>query len=215
MLKTSDINKLIRVEDTYQAPEALMKIIFDKEKREELFRAFIQLESNLAVDSFSQYYEEEHSETEKHAQMFSPPAIADLLSKLVGGDTTGEGFTFDVASGTGGLTIAKWAEDSKKPLYNPSNNLYHCEEISDRAMPFLLMNLLMRGMNATVVHGDTLSRKIKQVYFIQNEKDEFLSFSSLNVMPHSETVEKFFDVREWLEEAKNHIESPSPMIESK
>ncbi|HAK1366479.1 TPA: SAM-dependent DNA methyltransferase, partial [Listeria monocytogenes] len=78
----------------------------------------------------------------------------------------------------------------------------------DRALPFLLFNLLIRGMNATVIHGDALTREAKQVYFIQNDKDDLLNFSSFNIMPHSETVEKEFNIHKWLEPVIEHIESP-------
>ena len=78
--------------------------------------------------------------------------------------------------------------------------------MSDNALPFLLFNLMMRGMNATVVHGDSITRKVKQVYLIANENNDFMDFSTLNIFPHSKDVEKTFNVGEWLEEEKTRIE---------
>ena len=71
----------------------------------------------------------------------------------------------------------------------------------------MLVNLAIRGMNAAVLHGDTLTRKFKQVYFIQNDEDGYTTFSNINIMPHSDACMQYFDIREWLEEPKRHIES--------
>ena len=110
------------------------------------------------------------------------------------------------------MIIQKWRADRLSIgffEYKPSMTFYDLEELSDRTIPFLLFNLAIRGMNATVVHGDSLDRKIKQIYFLQNSKDDSLAFSDVNVMPHSDVVTREFQVREWLEEAIDHIESPS------
>ncbi|EAF9444053.1 hypothetical protein A6C02_13585 [Listeria monocytogenes] len=37
-LTTETINKLIGIKESYQASDALMKILFDREKREEIFK---------------------------------------------------------------------------------------------------------------------------------------------------------------------------------
>lgn len=91
--------------------------------------------------------------------------------------------------------------------YYPSMYFYKCEELSDLTIPFLLFNLMIRGMNAVVIHGDALERTAKQVYFIQNTFDDHMKYSDLNVMPHNDLVAKEFDIRKWLEEPVNHIEN--------
>lgn len=211
-LTTETINKLIGIKESYQASDALMKILFDREKREEIFKQFLQHDTHLEKDWFHVYFEEEHANKKKYAQDFTPTAISNVVSQLVRGLTDSQsGTRLDVAAGTGSLTICKWYEDCLKYSsfdYLPSMYLYQCEELSDRALPFLLFNLLIRGMNATVIHGDALTREAKQVYFIQNDKDDLLNFSSFNIMPHSETVEKEFNIHKWLEPVIEHIESP-------
>lgn len=49
-LTTEVINNLLQVNDSYKAPAAMMKILFDKEKREELFRQFLSIENRLDYD---------------------------------------------------------------------------------------------------------------------------------------------------------------------
>lgn len=206
-LTTKNINDLLQIDDSYKAPDAMMRILFDREKREQIFRSFLQYEINLDYEWFHMYFQDEHADRKVKKQDFTPNSISTLLSKIVG---PGNGMNLDVAAGTGGLTIQKWHLDQMQtnPLeYKPSNYFYQCEELADRAIPFLLFNLMIRGMNATVVHGDSLQREVKQVYFIQNEKDDFLQFSSLNVMPHNEMVTREFSVIKWIDDPIDHIES--------
>ena len=118
----------------------------------------------------------------------------------------------DVAAGTGGLTITKWNTDRINTNffeYKPSMFMYVCEELSDRAIPFLLFNLAIRGMDAVVLHGDTLTREFNQCYFIQNDYDNFLGFSSINIMPQSLSVMGMYNIYKWLEDENIHIESPT------
>lgn len=211
-LTTEKINSLLGIKESYKASDALMAILFDKQKREATFKAFLEIEWRLDCDWFHAYFEEEHANKKKFAQDFTPDSISKLLSAIVGPSST----NLDVAAGTGSLMIQKWHRDrvSMSPFdYKPSMFLYQCEELSDRALPFLLFNLMIRGMNATVVHGDALTREAKQVYFIQNDLNDHMTFSSLNVMPHSKNVEKEFDIRKWIEEPNEHIESSKSILE--
>ncbi|MFC0278117.1 N-6 DNA methylase [Enterococcus devriesei] len=210
-LTTDKINELLGIKESYKASDALLEILFDKSKREEMFKVFLEIEWRLDRDWFHVYFEEEHANKKKFAQDFTPDSISRLLSEIAGPSAK----NLDVAAGTGSLMIQKWNQDriSISPfLYRPSMFLYQCEELSDRALPFLLFNLIVRGMNATVVHGDALTREAKQVYFIQNDLDDHMSFSNLNVMPHNKVTEKEFNIRKWLEEPFEHIESSKSIL---
>lgn len=215
-LTTAQINELLNIKESYKASDRLMEILFDsKEKRESLFKAFLEIEPNLDYDWFHVYFQDEHADRKLKKQDFTPNEISEVLSQIVESESD-NGTRLDSPAGTGGLTIKKWHADCLKhsPFdYKPSMYLYQCEELSDRALPFLLFNLLIRGMNATVIHGDSLTREVNQVYFIQNDDDDLMMFSSLNVMPHSSTVMKEFDVRIWLEDEIKHIESPLSIVD--
>ena len=201
----NEINKLIGVKESYQAPDALMTILYDKERREALARSLLPLFNyDVSKDWFHTYFQDEHADRKKKKQDFTPGEVADLTARL-----TGVGFSrCDIAAGTGGLTIKTWHNDRLKHTpfdYRPSYYLYHCEELSDRALPFLLFNLAIRGMNATVLHGDTLSRRgVKGVFFIQNDYDETNRFSSINLMPYNDAVRKAFGISSWADEKDRH-----------
>lgn len=211
-LTTEVVNRILGINDSYKAPARLMEILFNREERERVFREFLDVDCNLDKDCFHVYFQEEHAERKKYAQDFTPKAVGDLLSALIGVDIDRGACHLDVAAGTGGLTIQKWVHDKYSTdffQYKPSMFFYQCEELSDRTVPFLLFNMLIRGMNGTVVHGDVLTREIKDVYFIQNWKDSYIAFSDLNVMPRTSTVEQEFSVNEWIGEPvrDSYIES--------
>ena len=208
-IKAEDIHKILGVKESYEVPSAMYKLIFDKEKREKAFDKFLEIEWNVSFDWFHHYFQDEHADRQMKKQDFTPESVAKILSEIVRNEAS-NGTTMDVAGGTGGLIITKWNDDRMKHTpfdYYPSMYFYKCEELSDLTIPFLLFNLMIRGMNAVVIHGDALERTAKQVYFIQNTFDDYMKYSDLNVMPHSDLVAKEFDIREWLEPAIDHIEN--------
>lgn len=50
MIKTDQINHLLGIKESYQASDALTKILFDKDRRENLFKAFLDKDCNLDKD---------------------------------------------------------------------------------------------------------------------------------------------------------------------
>ncbi|VGZ09740.1 phage protein [Streptococcus pyogenes] len=206
MLTTNQIHKLLGVKEVYKAPDTLIKIILDKEKREDLFRQFLKYETDVSYDWFMQYFEEEQADRKNKKQDFTPLSVSKLLTGLVSGHTYHES-----AVGTGGILIQAWQRHriSSNPFtYKPSDYWYRVEELSDRALPFLLFNMSIRGINGVVVHGDSLTRQVKNIYFLQNTKDDMLSFSDINVMPRTQDIEREFNVKEWIGDGIEHIENP-------
>lgn len=219
------IAKLLHGDDLASTSEYLMGILFDKDKREQLFRQFLAYETDVSYDWFNLYYSQEMTRiSKKHKSYYSPPALGKLAKQLVDvartdGDTEATkrnlGAThYDVGAGTGQLTVTAWDANRRKhsPFdYKPSMYFYVAEELKQagkpsRSLPFLLFNYLIRGMDGVVIAGDSLTRSISQVYFIQQPEDDHLGFSSLNVMPRTPDTMKAFDVRTWIDEPIEHIE---------
>lgn len=204
-MDAQEVMKLLNVKESYQVPNKLMEIMFNKEKREKLFMKFLEVTTDVSFDWFHEYFETAQADRKEKKQDFTPQSVARIANEI-----TGEGHTyFESACGTGGMLITRWHNDCMKAnpfAYKPSMFFYQVEELSDAAMPFLIFNCLIRGMNAVILHGDSLSREVKDVYFIQNSKDSYTAFSSLNVMPRNETVKKFFRVNEWVGKPIEYIE---------
>jgi type I restriction-modification system DNA methylase subunit len=204
------VNELLGINESYKAPDRLMQILFDRERRESLFQEFLTaFNYDVSYDWFHEYFMDEHADRRNKKQDFTPQSIAKLVTSLVGDNY--DGLHYEPCAGTGGMTIAAWNRDRMQhsPFdYRPSWYVYHCEELSDRALPFLLFNLAIRGMNAVVVHCDVLSRKAYGAFFIQNENDDHLQFSTINVLPYTDSMAKYLAVT-WAEQRyKSHVESP-------
>lgn len=198
-LNTEIINKLIGVDDSWKAPEALMSILLDKSKRLELFKSFLKYETDMSFDWFHMYFQEEAADRKKKKQDFTPKSVSYLMNRIVF-DKELDNY-FEPAVGTGGIVIAHYYQECLKQLpwdYKPSEHFHTVEELSERAIPFLLFNLAIRGMNAAVIQVDSLSREdCKGIFFIQNIKNDALGFSNINVMPYSEQVRKEFNIESW------------------
>lgn len=208
-LTSNDINKIIGVDEIYKASDVLYKRLLNKDDREKMFKGFLDIEWDMSYDWFNEYFQDEQADRKNLSQDFSPESVTTLLSEIVGPSNS----AMDICGGTGSIIIKKWKQDQKGQMpweYEPCNYFYQVEEYSDRALPYLLFNLMIRGMNCTVFHGDALTRECKNVYFIQNDKNDMLHFSSLNIMPRSEAVKKEFNVSKWIGEEMPHIESPNP-----
>lgn len=199
-------HELIGVSDAYKAPDRLMEIIYDKERRETLMREFLEATRyQVDDDTFRQYFEDVHAARKDLKQDFTPVGVSKLVAELVNPPEDGPrigGDFYEGCAGTGGMTIAAWQNDRIKhsPFdYKPSWYFYHVEELSDRALPFLIFNLALRGMNAVVTHCDVLERKAYGAFFIQNERDDHMQFSSVNLLPYNDSVEWELNV-EFIEE---------------
>ncbi|MBC8743108.1 N-6 DNA methylase [Lactobacillus sp. Marseille-P7033] len=167
MLSAETINNLIGIDESYKAPIKLQAILNDSSKRVELFNQFLNKESDLSFDWFTDYFQEEHSDRKNKKQDFTPDGIVKLVSSLLGGFEVNA----DICAGTGGLTIKRWNENHDGKFY--------CEEFSDRAMPFLLFNLMIRNVDAVVFYGDSLTRKAKHIYRLF-KGDKFSNLEEVN-----------------------------------
>ena len=155
MLSRDIINEQLNIKESYELPGRLMEIVLDTDRREALFDAFLALEPDLSYDWFTDYYQQEQGDRETLKQDFTPDCLCELISGLVENTET----TLDLCAGTGGLTIRHWG--ARRP---PGR--YVLEEVSARAVPVLLFNLAIRNMDATVIHGDSLTQETQSIYRI-------------------------------------------------
>ena len=212
-LGKNELFKIAGVTQYSQFDSFIKDTLFDPERRNQFYKDILDVNSDVYVDTFRDYFEEYAAERKANKQDYTPDSVGKLLATITDSDIQGsDGWSgYDPTAGTGSLLIQKWKNDQLKtnPLtdYAPHDYLYRADEIADNAIPYLLHNLALRGMNCIVVHGDVLEGTVKQIYFVQNSKDDFLSFSDINVMPHTDDIKSEFNVKEWLEEPINHIES--------
>lgn len=195
----SKVNRIIGIGESYKAPERIMKIISNKELSGSVFKKFLaEFDYDLSYEWFNEYFADEHADRKKKKQDFTPTSISRLMSEMQGKNPQ-YGVIYEPAAGTGSTIISHWHKETRKHKvpwdYHPDYYLYLCEELSNKTIPFLLFNLLIRGMNAVVIHGNALTREAKEVYHCDNVKDSFMDFSELKKFPHTKEVEEFFNVK--------------------
>lgn len=197
MLTSKIVNDLLGVDDSYKAPESLLEKMLDNEERIKLFDEFLKIEQDLDHDWFVDHFQEEHSERKRFNQDFTPLPMAELLNKLAGNSRT----YFESAAGSGGLLISAWDQNRAEACEHKFDSRaywYQVEELSDRAVPFLIFNMAIRGMNGVILHGDSLERTFKEVYFIRNDSTEFLKYSEVFVMPKTEIIMAEFGIKKFI-----------------
>lgn len=176
-LTINRINELLNVAESFHASYQLMDIMKDKAERERLFESFLIEEKDVSFDWFTEYFQAEHSDRKGKKQDFTPDGIIKVANGVLGSTESNA----DICAGTGGLTIKRYSE-------NPNASFY-CEEFSDRALPFLLFNLVIRNVDAIVCHGDSLTRDFKAIYQIK-KSERFSEIQMLENLPilESQTV---------------------------
>lgn len=140
------------VSESYQVSDAMMVALGDPQKRHELFSLYLS-EFGLDDDPVNVIFQEEHGDRDKFKQDYTPPELARLVAEMAHRDTGKAPATIaDLCAGTGTLTLAC--------LRKFPHAYYHCEEVTARAIPFLLFNLAIRGVNAEVFQQDVLTREV-------------------------------------------------------
>lgn len=208
--------ELVGAKSHYEFDRAIQDLVLNKEERESLYKGLLKIDYDLSKDSFKDYFEEYGAERKTNQQDYTPREVANILSQLTYSYEDVSGYTAsDMTAGTGTLLIEKWWQEmiSQTPwTYAPHRYFYFAQEFGDNVIHYLIHNLAIRGMNAIVIHGDTLNQTAKQIYFIQNSKDDFMSFSDINVLPHSDEIKDYFKISEWVEDEIHHIESGEVLL---
>ena len=155
MLERNTINELFGITESYEMPDRVMEILMNEKARMRCFNEITKISPDMKEDFFLDYYQEEHGDRKELKQDYTPDCVATLASEMAGTAKT----VADICAGTGSLTIKMWLE-------NP-DAFFHCEEFSSRAIPILLLNLMIRNMSAEVVRCDCLSGSIFEIYNLE------------------------------------------------
>jgi type I restriction enzyme M protein len=174
------INELLGVRESYQAPTALMRALLDDGRRADFVQKYRDSLPNLEQEHLREYFMESQSDRKGDKQDYTPDAIGQIITGILGKRDQ----VLDIAGGIGGLTVHQWSANRE--------GTYVVEEISSASLPFLLLNLLARRMNAVVIHGDSLERVAKEVYRIEYEE--------LTTLAHTEETLSDYNLRGWVDE---------------
>lgn len=172
--------KFFDIKDLMYLPDAVWTLLNSPTKeRDEKYKELIELNNyDMGTEWFQPIYEAELSERKQKKQDFTPKELSKLCSKL----TLQRGSVHEPTAGNGSMIIADWWERCRQRLpweIFPSENMVTAWELSDRAIPILLLNLSIRGIMGYVYHGDVLEQNVFQKYILLNKKNDGLGFSEV------------------------------------
>lgn len=180
-MNKDDWCRIFNVEDIINLPQAAMNIVMgDRERRDAVYRELLSVNRyDMSFDWFRQLYEEEFAQRKKQKQDFTPVEVSEIVAKIA---LPTVGTIHEPTAGTGGLIISAWWEQCRRAIpwdYYPSQHMISVWELSDRAIPLLLLNLSIRGIMGYVYHGDVLEGTVKARYILLNRSDDALGFSDV------------------------------------
>ena len=188
----SEVNQILGIKDSYQAPDRVLALVTgdDKKQRDEVYYELAELfGSDYSRDWFWEYFQEEHADRRQNKQDFTPPCIASVIHNVLHDRFSNmkdcdNNITYDPAAGTGQLVIRDWWLSRKGQMpweYKPMDHLVVCAELSVKTIPFLLLNLSIRGICGMVFHANSMSNEIYQVFVLVNEKNDPLRYSDVTI----------------------------------
>lgn len=134
----------------------------------EFYEKFKSIVEDLSIDwlqKIFQYYESDRIDLK---QDYTPKCLAELISKITNNNETE---CIDMCAGSGALTIQKWNQNK--------NIKFVCKEYDKNVIPYLLFNLALRNINATVQRIDVLQNEIYEEYILISG-DEFSRIEVIN-----------------------------------
>lgn len=192
----SEINRTLRISDSYQAPERVLQVITDPDttERDRIYRELAALyDDDYQKDWFFEYFQEEHADRHQNKQDFTPPCIAGIIHHVLRDgfhtDQTpnGRSIIYDPAAGTGQLLIRDWWLTRRKYMpweYKPNDHLVVASELSVKTIPFLLLNLSVRGISGMVLHMNTMTQEVYDTYVLTNAHNSPYCYSAILRLPH-------------------------------
>lgn len=143
-------------EDPKEAPRHIMSELLSPDS-ESIKRLHSFLEENKEEDLLQMFFQYYLADRDTIGQDFTPSSIGRLLARLTHEKNE---TVYDLCAGSGSLTIQKWQQD-------PSAH-YVCEELDPEAIPFLLLNLSLRKVSATVIHRDALTKDATALFLVED-----------------------------------------------
>ncbi|MGQ7337110.1 N-6 DNA methylase [Streptococcus suis] len=150
------ILEICGVKEVFELPQVLLTKLLSSEQAD-LLERIGAIYGDRQVDQFRDFFQEEGADRKKLKQDYTPDGVAELLARV---SRSGKSLA-DICAGTGSLTI-------QYLNYHPDVEFVRCEEFSARVIPFLLINLAIRKIDAEVIHGDSLTREHFNIYAIRD-----------------------------------------------
>ena len=144
------LERLLGVNESYQLPDALMAAMLDGGRREALLSSLVEAGALEATDPLRDYFQESHSNRDQMMQDYTPDCLCELVSRIAPRSER----TLDLCAGTGALS-----------LFSADGACFvQCEELSNRVLPVLLMNMALRNRRGVVVNRNVVTDEAAAAY---------------------------------------------------
>lgn len=146
-LSCNDINEL---------EDYILRSIADEEMLKHLMETLKLHKIDAEENPLQRFYQFYFARREEFSQDFTSLSIAKLLANFIKTD----GDILDICSGFGQLSV-------QHNNNSPYDNHYFAEELDDKIIPWLLVNLAFHNVNAGVKHVNALTRDEKANYIVE------------------------------------------------
>ena len=150
---TKKISDIFKISDVGDLGDEMLKVLLTGEL-EKIAKTKDAL-PDLKTDWLQAIYQYWLADRDGKKQDYTPKSISHLVARLA---TLSDGTIQDVCAGSGALTIAVWSIDPKRD--------FECIELDENVIPFLLFNLAIRNIKATVLQKDVLNDVIYAKYVV-------------------------------------------------
>ena len=167
---------IFEVENIGELANKLPELLIRADKNSYLTQ-YIELVGVDGRDMLQSAYQFWLADREGKKQDYTPKSLGRLVAALGGSNAS---IIFDACAGSGALTIACWEQ---KPELK-----FVCWEMDKQVIGFLLLNLALRNITATVINGDLLTGEICKCYNVEPGK-QFSGISQIEpVIPKCDLV---------------------------
>nr|DAX87263.1 MAG TPA: N-6 DNA Methylase [Caudoviricetes sp.] len=147
--KVLEIFEITEVKDL---GSVLMKNLDNCEKMQAFEEA---VNGDLSKDWLQKIYQYHEADRKEKKQDYTPASLGKLLARLSGESDV----VMDLCAGSGALTIQKWNENR--------NQRFLLYELDENVIPYLLYNLVIRNVEATVMRADVLKIEVYESWRIE------------------------------------------------
>lgn len=157
---TEKVLELFGAESPEQLKDKIYIAVLDNDT--EKYKGFVEIVGgDLSIDWMQKIYQYYQADRKNLGQDYTPKCLGEFVSMLVGEADD----VVDLCAGSGALTIQNWNAVS-------GNTEYSCIEMDGNVIPYLLFNLAVRNIAATVEHKNALLGRVYNTYKI-HEGEQF------------------------------------------
>lgn len=167
----NQIEELTNMKEEEKLSEAILRVLLS-DQSDEFIKEYMKLiEYDTTKDYIMDVYSSFFADRENLSQDYTPQSLGKLLAVMANEQDENITTVLDLCCGSGSLSLEFFKQ-------NP-NCFFYMIELDSGVIPFLLLNLSIRGINADVINGDGLSFEFFNIYKVRKQ-EKYSSIEKLN-----------------------------------